>query len=100
MGVYTTSKRPLKSKICIKQKHRNLLKLRYLRIFEVFLNSFYRVLHAERNKEELSHPFTQSNFNRYDNSIAKKETYEITKIIKSGCCGVISLYPVEDGILF
>lgn len=41
-------KRPLKSKICIKQKYRNLLKLRYLRIFEVFLNSFYRVLNAER----------------------------------------------------
>ena len=48
MGVYTTSKRPLKSKICMKQKYRNLLKLRYLRVFEVFLNSFYRVLHAER----------------------------------------------------
>lgn len=32
----------------MKQKYRNLLKLRYLRVFEVFLNSFYRVLHAER----------------------------------------------------
>ena len=58
LGVYTTSKRPLKSKICIKQKYRNLLKLRYLRIFEVFLNSFYRVLHAER--EALSLELSQA----------------------------------------
>ena len=62
MGVYTTSKRPLKSKICIKQKYRNLLKLRYLRIFEVFLNSFYRVLHAEREGFEPPVPLSTTVF--------------------------------------
>lgn len=48
MGVYATSERPLKSRIGIKQKYRNLLMLRYLQVFEVFYYSFYRVLHAER----------------------------------------------------
>ena len=36
----------------IKQKCRNSLKLRHLQIFEVFVYSFYRVLHAERRKTD------------------------------------------------
>ena len=46
----------------IKQKCRNSLKLRHLQIFEVFVYSFYRVLHAEREGFEPPAPLSAAVF--------------------------------------
>ena len=85
MGVYTISKRPLKSKICMKQKYRNLLKLRYLRVFEVFLNSFYRVLHAEREGFEPPAPLSAAVFKTavIDHSTISPESNFVSRMLCS-----------------
>ena len=82
--LYRLMKRPLKSKICIKQKYRNLLKLRYLRIFEVFLNSFYRVLHAEREGFEPPAPLSATVFKTVviDHSTISPSHDYVTLIVK------------------
>ena len=57
LGVYASSERPLKSRIGIKQKYRNSLKLRYLLVFKFLFTPFTEYFQRREGDSNSRYPF-------------------------------------------